>query len=702
MSRRTLGLFLSLALAFPAVGLADDDKDDKDKDKKKEQSEYVEVTATRVEEEIEDVPASISVITGQELEDRGATDLRSALALLAGVDIAPGGDGGPASYVPEFWGLREFDAFLLVVDGVPWGGAFNPDLPTLDLTNVERIEVLRGAAPVMYGATSFVGVIHVIHRPAGAEGGSLHGSAGSYSSGSLGVSVPIASHDDFGSTITASGTSVGYKDDATGFNKYHALWRNGWTVGEGRLHVDLDASYVNQDPASPHPREGKELSDAIPLDANHNPEGAFVNNRLYSLHGGYDLKTDFGEWATLLSLAKGKTEVMRGFLVDISDTDPNAHGFRENIDTTDIYFDSHVAIDKIHHATLVFGLDYLHSRGEADGGDWDYHVNLDGTGAPGGLPNLGVVSIEDQRDFSGLYGFFEWHPTHRVRLEAGLRFNHTKETRHGSEQEVGGPLEEGEEVSKTDSRAAGAIGASFTVWKHDHDAVDVYAAYKDTFKPAAFDFGIGDVAESELLEPETAQSVELGIKGNVLDGDLMFDVELFQMDFNNLVVSNSLNGLPELENAGKERFKGFEAEARYQFPHHLIARLSYASHDAKFRDYVVDFDGVPTQLDGKRLEMSARSLAGAGLIYAPKKGLLASIEASYVGERFLNKRNTAPADPFTTLGASVGWRWEAFDVRVSGTNLTDERDPIAESELGDAQYYRLPARRFDALVTWRF
>src|SRR5262245_51038033 len=81
--------------------------------------ESIQVTASRIPEDIDDVPASIQVIDGQEMRDRGATDLKSALALAAGVDIAPGGDGGPASSVPEFWGLREFDAFLLVVDGVP-------------------------------------------------------------------------------------------------------------------------------------------------------------------------------------------------------------------------------------------------------------------------------------------------------------------------------------------------------------------------------------------------------------------------------------------------------------------------------------------------------------------------------------------------------------------------------------------------------
>src|SRR4249920_3832816 len=103
-------------------------------------SETVQVTASRIPEATASVPESIQVITAQELRDRGATDLKSALAMAAGVDIAPGGDGGP------------------------WGGAFNPALATLDLRDVDHIEVQRGPAPVMYGATSFVGVIQVVRR----------------------------------------------------------------------------------------------------------------------------------------------------------------------------------------------------------------------------------------------------------------------------------------------------------------------------------------------------------------------------------------------------------------------------------------------------------------------------------------------------------------------------------------------------------
>jgi outer membrane cobalamin receptor len=123
--------------------------------------EQVVVTATRVPEANDRIPADTSVVSGTELRARDAWDLQTALSLVPGVEAPAGGDAGPSSSVPSFWGLHEFDAFLLVVDGIPWGGAFNPAISTLDLNDVDRIEVMKGSAPVMYGATSFVGVVQI-------------------------------------------------------------------------------------------------------------------------------------------------------------------------------------------------------------------------------------------------------------------------------------------------------------------------------------------------------------------------------------------------------------------------------------------------------------------------------------------------------------------------------------------------------------
>jgi hypothetical protein len=53
----------------------------------------------------------------------------------------------PAAAIPGLLGVREVDDLLLLIDGIPAGGAFIPQIEAITLNNVERIEVLRGAAP---------------------------------------------------------------------------------------------------------------------------------------------------------------------------------------------------------------------------------------------------------------------------------------------------------------------------------------------------------------------------------------------------------------------------------------------------------------------------------------------------------------------------------------------------------------------------
>jgi outer membrane receptor protein involved in Fe transport len=665
--------------------------------------EYVEVTATRIPESPDEVPASIEVITGQELEERGATDLRSALALAAGVDIATGGDGGPAGSVPEFWGLKEFDAFLLVVDGVPWGGAFNPALTTLDMHDLDRIEVLRGAAPVMYGATSFVGVIQVVHKNAGAAGRRASVSGGSYTSGSGSLSLPF-SWAGFSSTLSADGNQTGFKDDRTEYRRGHGLWRNARTLGGGQLRFDVDFNLVDQDPASPTPREGPALSARVPLDSNHNPDGAFINDRRFTIGTVYDHAAVGGQWATTLSWSRGESHVFRGFLTDLNATADNARGIRENIEQTDVYFDTHLSWATSSTLRLVAGLDFLHGEGEAKGADFDYHAPLDGSFAPAvAEPTVLDVAIEDKRNFGGLYGFAEWHPAPAVRLEAGLRLNHTIEEREGEAEAARRPGEDAGEVTHT--RLSGSAGILWTAWEHDQDRLRLFASYRNTFKPAAIDFGIeeGGGEEGEgVLDPETAQSVELGTRLRGFGGRCDLDVSAFLMDFDNLVMATSVNGIPALINGGTERFKGIETAFSYRLADGWSARATWSLHDARFRDFVQDFDGVPTQLADKRLEMSAHHLLSAGVRRVPHRGVLGLLEVRYVGSRYLNKRNTALAEGYPSLSAALGWRDARWEARIAGTNLGDRRDPVAESELGDAQYYRLFPRRIDVSATLRF
>jgi outer membrane receptor protein involved in Fe transport len=656
--------------------------------------ESVEVTATRLPEDPIEVPASIQIVSGDELDRLQIRTLWGALSLVMGVSVAPGGDGGPASSVPEMMGLREFDAFLLVVDDVPWGGAFNPALATLDLTNVERIEVLRGAAPVMYGATSFVGVIHVIHRAPGDTPGEVRVSAGNYDTFGLGGFWGLPSAGSWRHSISAGYDEVGYKDDRTSYDRAHALYRGAADLGGGKLRLDLDVTILGQDPASPHPRVGTTLTTLIPIDANHNPADAKMDEDHYHVVAGYSHPALGGDWTTTLAFTRSEKENVKGFLRGDFDVPPdvsNADGFRQTVDQTDVYFDTHWSKPASNGWAFVFGVDELFGKGEMKSENFEYHASLDGSNAPSseGITIDERPEMEDERSFAGLYGQATWTPTPRFRIDVGARLNVTTEDREGEVELPGGGGEEVAKETQDNTRGSGTLGLGFRLWESGPDSTWIFASYRNAFKPAVVDFG--PEAEGGILEPEDAQMVEAGIKGRNAGGKLAWELSAYHMNFDNVVVATQVDGLPALENVGEEVFDGVEAEASWAMFHDFRLQASVAYHNAEFGDYLADFDGTLLQLDGNRIEMSARELASIGFLYLPEQGFNASAIGQYVGDRYLNKRNTALADAYTTWAAGVGYRFGAFEIRVDGFNLSDERDPVAESELGDAQYYLLPA-----------
>ena len=156
----------------------------------------------------------------------------------------------------------------------------------------------------------------------------------------------------------------------------------------------------------------------------------------------------------------------------------------------------------------------------------------------------------------------------------------------------------GRGAAVTHTRLERQPGRDGGLWEQGPDHVRVFANYRNTFKPAAFDFSL---AESEgILDPETSRSYEAGLKVRTMDGIVDFEASAFKMDLENMVTSTVVNNLPALMNTGHTRFQGFELAVDARLAHAVFARASYSSHDAKFVDFVQAFDGVPTQLAGKR------------------------------------------------------------------------------------------------------
>ena len=195
------------------------------------------------------------------------------------------------------------------------------------------------------------------------------------------------------------------------------------------------------------------------------------------------------------------------------------------------------------------------------------------------------------------------------------------------------------------------------------------------------------------MKPETAKSDEAGLKWHALEGKLDWELSFFRMNFSNLVIRENINGLPGLANAGREKFTGAEIEASYHVSDDLRIKATAARHHARYTEYsVVQPDGSVAQFAGNRLEVSPEKLAAIGVIYAPARHWGGSIIWNHVGQRFLDRENTASAGAYATLDAGINYRFAAWELRMDAHNISNRRDAVAVSELGEGQVYRLPGR----------
>lgn len=121
------------------------------------------VTADRYPMRADSVAATITVLTGEELRSQGIRYVGDALRQVPGVQIVQNGSFGATSSL--FLRGGQSDYVKVLVDGVPAnqpGGGY--DFSALTTDNVERIEVLRGPASVIYGSDAVTGVVQIITR----------------------------------------------------------------------------------------------------------------------------------------------------------------------------------------------------------------------------------------------------------------------------------------------------------------------------------------------------------------------------------------------------------------------------------------------------------------------------------------------------------------------------------------------------------
>ncbi|NOZ48341.1 MAG: TonB-dependent receptor [Chlorobi bacterium] len=124
-------------------------------------------SVSKNEEKLTKAPQFVTVITGQEIIERGYIDLEQVLHDFAGFDISRGNGTQYSQIYQRGYRSNNTDRTLLLIDGVEendlWSGSvwLSRQYP---LSNIERIEIIYGPASTLYGANAFVGVINIITK----------------------------------------------------------------------------------------------------------------------------------------------------------------------------------------------------------------------------------------------------------------------------------------------------------------------------------------------------------------------------------------------------------------------------------------------------------------------------------------------------------------------------------------------------------
>ncbi|MCP5103425.1 MAG: TonB-dependent receptor [bacterium] len=129
------------------------------------------ISAARVPEKIAEIPASVVLITREDIETYGYTTLTEILENIPGLyAIEDYGEFGASFGVRGFWSGLNNDNIIILVNGVSQVNDFFSNYPLsgilVPVEAMERIEVIRGPMSVVYGSGAFYGVINIITNSA--------------------------------------------------------------------------------------------------------------------------------------------------------------------------------------------------------------------------------------------------------------------------------------------------------------------------------------------------------------------------------------------------------------------------------------------------------------------------------------------------------------------------------------------------------
>lgn len=721
--------------------------------------EEVIVTSRKREESLQEVPKSISVMSGEDIGQRGASDYFALTEALPNVSVETWGTGSQSGSIgmrgivsPELNAGIE-SAVGTYVDGVLQEGFSGANF---DAADVLRVEVLRGPQGTLFGRNSSAGALNVTTRDptnvfegqVKVRGGNLDSrGADAFISGPLVEDKLLFKLSGFANRRDGYYHNVVNGRDEQDDNRRGARGALLWKASD-QLELTLRADYarVEVDAMS----GVNAFQNTVPgfaavgtFDATHDdPNRVEQENRGVSLTANLDLSS--GHRITSISSYREST------LTSLNDLDgtavPTGVALTPRTSGPLTGFPASVS-PFVTAGPLGAGITSLNARSidswsqelrlTSPNGPFEYVLGLYYFGrelefmnaasvdphmitpfaatTPTGFVGVSVASgIENES--TAAFGHADWHMSDRWTLGFGARYTQEEADFTLFDDSYLPPLGlTGVARSVAQDRSEDAVSGDASLTFHASDDVSLYASAARGFKAGGFNTSAGTATRGDAsFDNETVNTFELGMKTELFDHRMRLNAAVFLSKFDDIQVETFDPALIAfvIRNAASATIQGFEVETLIEPTRGLSLSAAVGYADAEFDE----FDNCTR---------SGQSCAGMSLLNAPQWTLSASAQyahpfsaGSIVGRldwsyrsEFYRAFNFGPTRDFRDriegrdlLNARIAYviPSEKLEFALWGRNLLDERYISQKVFRFDLQVLHGLPRTYGAEMTFRF
>lgn len=456
--------------------------------------EVIEVTSTRIATPIDQIGRSISVVTAEEIEIRQQRFLYEVLQNMPGLQVTRSGSFGALATV-SIRGL-DSDQTLIVQDGIvvndpsSFGNGFN--FANFDTSDIERVEVLRGAQSTLYGSDAIGGVINIITNT-GAEGFGFSGFAEAGSFGSFRGSGTVRGGTEvLSGRLTVSGTSV------DGFSS--ADEANGNTEDDGFENLTIAAKGRFQ------PSDSFRLEAVARYQNSENEFDSFSGGPVDGDEVGESEELTLGAFA-YLTLMDGMLE-NRASITYYENERLNLTNGVPSFDATGdrISYEYQATVRPSARVALVAGFEFDEQTSEVT-------VGFGGN---------------QQIDTTSVYGLVQFMPTEGLTLDAGIRHD---------------------DVNTFGAETTFSVSGVYSI---PNTGTSIKASYAEGFRaPTA-----GELGFNPDLFAEFSKGWDIGVSQSFFDGDLEIQATYFDQSIDDLIAFDlaifSFLNVQEFDTSGLE------------------------------------------------------------------------------------------------------------------------------------------------------